>query len=104
MHIFQAPNIENRQLANENLSLRASILKNPVAIRCKYTTTVTQIKMLSANHCSAVLEAKLEFLVSDVPIDSASPYQLTFFFLAEGESSEMLEGAGNVCGETSVFP
>lgn len=36
--------------------------------------------MLSANHCSAVLEAKLEFLVSDVPIDSASPYQLTFFF------------------------
>lgn len=61
--------------------------------------------MLSANHCSAVLEAKLEFLVSDVPIDSASPYQLTFFFfLAEGESSEMLEGAGNVCGETSVFP
>lgn len=60
--------------------------------------------MLSANHCSAVLEAKLEFLVSDVPIDSASPYQLAFFFLAEGESSEMLEGAGNVCGETSVFP
>lgn len=61
--------------------------------------------MLSTNHCSVALQAKLDLLVSDVPIDSASPYQLTFsFFLAEGKSSEMLEDAGNVCGETSVFP
>lgn len=46
-------------------------IQNPAVTWCKYTTTVILIKMLSENHCSAELQAELDFLVSDVSIGSA---------------------------------
>lgn len=46
-------------------------IKNPAVVWCKYTATVMPIKMLSETHCSAELQAELDFLVSDASISSA---------------------------------
>lgn len=60
--------------------------------------------MLSTNHCSVALQAKLDLLVSDVPIDSASPYQLTFFFFSRRQKLWNAQGCWKCLWRDFCFP
>lgn len=40
------------------------------------------LMMLNENHCSAELQAELDFLLSDASIGSALPHYPTFLFFA----------------------
>lgn len=64
------------------------------------------LMMLNENHCSAELQAELDFLLSDASIGSALPHHTTFFFFFfhKREACKNARGCLTFLGETCGFP